>query len=545
MKARSFLLAVALVVVLLLGAAVGLGWAMARQSPLRLADQPLALPRAARFVPRQASLSLHWLVDPARLPAYAQAVAPSAQRRAAREGMQQLRDGAFALAGLDFEAELADWLGPQVSLALLEPGGSTPSMGWVLALASRDDDGARRFLQRFWQTRSLAGTDLQISRYRGIGVISGRGALLGRDPQPLATALIDDDLLLLASGRGVLEQALDSSQLDELHQLGDRELQRQVRQLGQGVALLTASPDALENWFGMPPVLTQRQDLEGLVAALVPERTDLRLDALLRFREPVVERSSAGAPATTLLKGAGGSAAALALLETPSHLLETGTSDPLVQWLGPLLQGRLDRMVSPALTAVAGLDDGPLLWEQLDEGWLLGTRTDHPSDADLDGVLADQGLVRSALPGESGPLTVWTRLQRQRSHGQESLGAELVVAEDRDGDLTWWGNTLQVLQQRREGKALEPRLAQLQALAADGAGVQQLALGDRLSREQLQEWRPWTLIQTVAGRSLLPAVRGIVMAISAEQPVSADSPASANQAGASDTLRLRARLSFG
>jgi hypothetical protein len=54
---------------------------------------------------------------------------------------------------------------------------------------------------------------LQISSYRGIGVISGRGALIGRDPQPLATALIDDDLLLLASGRGVLEQSLDVSQL--------------------------------------------------------------------------------------------------------------------------------------------------------------------------------------------------------------------------------------------------------------------------------------------------------------------------------------------
>ena len=74
--------------------------------------------------------------------------------------------------------------------------------GWVLALTSNDSDGARRFLQRFWQTRSLAGTDLRISSYRGMGVISGRGALQGRQQQPLATALIDDNLLLLASGRG-------------------------------------------------------------------------------------------------------------------------------------------------------------------------------------------------------------------------------------------------------------------------------------------------------------------------------------------------------
>ena len=122
MKARSFLLAVAAAVVVLLTLATGVWWAMAQQSPLRFAQQPLALPRAARFVPRQAALSLHWLVDPGRLPAYAQAVAPTKQRRAARDTVQLLRDGAFALAGLEFSDELADWIGPQVSLSLLDAG---------------------------------------------------------------------------------------------------------------------------------------------------------------------------------------------------------------------------------------------------------------------------------------------------------------------------------------------------------------------------------------------------------------------------------------
>ena len=83
------------------------------------------------------------------------------------------------MAGLQFGLELEPWLGEEVSLTLTDGDSNT---GWVLALTSRDDDGARRFLQRFWQTRSLAGTDLQISSYRGIGVISGQGALVGHEP---------------------------------------------------------------------------------------------------------------------------------------------------------------------------------------------------------------------------------------------------------------------------------------------------------------------------------------------------------------------------
>ena len=551
MKARSFLLAVAAAVVVLLTLATGVWWAMARQSPLRLAQQPLELPRAARFVPRQSALSLHWLVDPGRLPAYAQAVAPTKQRRAAREAVQQLRDGAFALAGLEFSDELADWIGPQVSLSLLDSSAGGDRLGWVLALSSRDQDGAKRFLQRFWQTRSLAGTDLQISRYRGMGVISGRGALLGRDPQPLATALIDDDLLLLASGRGVLEQALDVSQLDDLHQLGDSDLQRRLNQLGDGVALITASPQALGTWLGMPKEVVNHPDLEGLVAALGFQGPDLSVDGMLRFRAPVVKAARpaglAAAP-EALLGSAGGNADALALLSNPGALLETSSQDPQSQWIGPVLSAQLKALAAPALDAIATRTDGPLLWEQQPQGWLLATRAGHPATDQVDAALREQGLVGSALNADRDPLTVWTRLQRQRSHGSESLQAQLAVALAKDGAQEWWGQSLDALQQRRDEKAIQPRLQQLKALAdGENALPQQLALAASLSRDQLQRWRPWTLVQTVAGRSLLQPVQGLAVAVgpAPSSGLSSDNALGRDQAGASDTLRLRALLQMG
>ena len=95
MKARPFLSAVGAVLLSLVLIAAGLLWTMDRHSPLRLAETPLQLPRAARFVPRDADLSLHWLADPARLPSYAQAVAPAADRRSARDGARQWREGGF------------------------------------------------------------------------------------------------------------------------------------------------------------------------------------------------------------------------------------------------------------------------------------------------------------------------------------------------------------------------------------------------------------------------------------------------------------------
>jgi len=539
MKARSFLLAVAAAVLVLLTTALGLWWAMAQQSPLKLVGQPLVLPRAARFVPKDASLSLHWLSDPVRMPAYAQAVAPVSRRRQARDSTRQLRDGAFALAGLDFVGELADWIGPQVSLSLLAPVADAPA-GWVLALTSLDQDGAKRFLQRFWQTRSLAGTDLQISRYRGMGVISGRGALLGREPQPIATALIDDDLLLIASSRGVLEQSLDVSQLDALHQLGDAALEADLKQLGRGAALLTADPVAMAKWLGMPSSISDHDDLVGLVAALEPKGTALNLDAVLRFRQPLGSVGNGVALSQSLMRSAGGSASALALLSDPAGLLSPQSEDPIAQWLAPVLEETLQTLGDEGASAVVGLDAGPLLWEQGKEGWLLGTSSDQPGLEAVDADLQAKGLVRSALPSDGSVLEVWTRLARQRQRGEASLQAQLAVALERESGQDWWGQTLDALTTRQDHSAIEPRLDQLRALQDEGAAplAQQLALATEPSRAQLQKWRPWSLIQSVAGRPLLPAVQELAMAAGPDQEEGV------GQAG-SNRLRLRAQLRFG
>ena len=543
MKGRSFLLALVATAMVLLSLALGVWWAMARQSPLRIVDRPLELSRAARFIPRDAELSLHWLVDPSRIPAYARAVAPVRQREAVSESTRQLRDGAFALAGLDFNDELRDWIGPQVSFAVLDHSRSSADgqggLGWVLALSSQDDDGARRFLQRFWQTRSLAGTDLQISRYRGMGVISGRGALLGRDPQPIATALIDDDLLLLASGRGVLEQALDVSQSDSLNLQGDEILAGDLQSLGSGVAFLTASPAAMQRWLGVPAVIADRGDLTGLVAGLVSHGTDLDLKALARFQDMVIPEADEGSAAEALMAGAGGGTQALALLTAPQDLIHADSRNPLAQWIAPALQRTLDSAAASAAAAIVALDSGPLLLQQSESGWLLGSRAGAPSPEAVSSKLAQDGLVQSTLDADGQSLEVWTRLVRERRHGEDSLTADLAVALDRDADLNWWGETLDALRQRRSGgdpSALRQQLRDLRSLSKTPV-TQQLALAADPSRDGLAKWRPWILLQGLGGRSLSPAVQSLTLVAGPDQ--------TSSQSGDSSSLRLHARLRFG
>jgi hypothetical protein len=530
MNARRFLAVILAVTLLLLGLAGGAWWLVWQRSPLQLQQRALISPRAARFVPRDAALSFYLLSDAEQPLAYARAVAPPRQRRQAAEAVARLRDGAFAAAGLDYTAELAGWLGPETGLWVLADQGGEPG-GWVLALSSRDNDGARRFLQRFWQTRSLAGTELQISSYRGMGVISGRGALLGRQPVPLATALIDDDLVLLASGRGALEQALDVSQIDALNQAADPRLQRRLERLDRGMALLVARPDALNSWLGGAGVLPLPG--EELVAALRPQGRELVLDGWLASGlEPQPEQAPipplAGSDGQALLAALQGEAAQLALLQDPALWPEPW--QPLLQALLGPQTGQDGTPVPAQLLAEAR---GPVLWRQGDQDWLLGSRPDQPAPDALAERLQAQGLAASPLDLEDQPVQVWTRLQassaqRRRAGAPDQLAVTLAAARAEQAGWAWWSDSLQVLAQQQRGRHQPPALIQrLANLALPDASLQWAASGQS-AQDLLRRWSGWRLLAAMAGQDFTETVGSVALAVQPD----------------GDGLRWRARIAY-
>ena len=527
MKARPFLAVVLASLMALLAIAGTAWWWVLAHSPLQLQHHNLSMPLAARFVPRQAPLSLFVFSDGRQLEGYARAVAPSRQRRQAVEAVAALRDGAFAAAGLDYASELAGWLAPETGLALLADRVDAPPSGWLLSLRSRDPEGARRFLQRFWQTRSLAGTDLQVSSYRGMGLISGRGGLVGQSAQPLATALINDDLVLIASGRGVLEQALDVSQIDELNQASSPAFQASLRQLGQGVALISAGPGALQDrlWPGAA----------SLVAAVRPEGASLALEARIELADGVNLGPAAdpdGPGAAALLQAYRGDADSLAVLQAPADWPQQ-------------LQGLLQRVLaveSEAMPArVAAADHGPLLWAQDPLGWQLGSAAHSPDPQQLQDTLRAAGLVEAPLQLQGQTVQVWTRLaaitpaalRKQRGetdpHLQATLlGAHTLPAAGSTDAPVWWAQSLALLsQQLQQRQQPRQRLAQLEALAAPQA-LLRWALAAAPAGDLLQQWQPWQLVSGLAGRPLTDAVQGLALAV---EPGSGE-------------LLLKARLQF-
>ena len=244
MKRRSFFsgLIIAVVALLLLGAG-GFYW-IAAQSPLGLLRQGAeTTPSAAIFVPKQAPAMMSLLVNPDKLEQFRQVVAHPADRRRSRQEITQFKQSLLANTGLEYERDVQPWLGDEITIALTtvdfdrDPvNGNQP--GYLLAIATKDPERSREFLQLFWQKRAISGDDLSFEQYQGVKLIyavvpSGEKAVAATKkaqrkdldaipdslfPVPaLASAVVGDQFVLFANHPKVLRDAITNVQAVDLN----------------------------------------------------------------------------------------------------------------------------------------------------------------------------------------------------------------------------------------------------------------------------------------------------------------------------------------
>jgi hypothetical protein len=323
--------------------------------------------------------------------------------------------------------------------------------------------------------------------------------------------------VLIASGRGVLEQALDVSQIDELNQAASAPLQQSVDRLGRGVAILTARPQAMQQWLGLPePDDADPGVAVELVAGLSPSGQGLQLDAITQLRDGL---PALPVPTQALQQQLQLPVASLALISEPARLLNPAEPDPWGQLVGPLLRDALAQMPGALPALVAGADQGPLLWAQAREGWLLGTTPQQPPLEGLEAALAAEGYSSSPLQSGGLSLQAWTRLESKPVKGNpDQLQAQLAGARSLQNGWAWWGQGLAVLNEQSEGRqAPAQRLDQLEALGTPKAPLQ-WAMDGATAQRLLAGWQPWRLISALSSSSLTPLVDGAALSLEADGP---------------------------
>ncbi len=208
-------------------------------------------PTAAIFIPKLAPIMVSMLVNPDRLEDLAQVVASSKERRKTKDELNQLKTSLLANTSVDYEQDIKPWIGDEVTAAVTSSdrdrdpsNGQQP--GYLLAVATKDAQKSRDFVELLFAKKAIAGANLVIEEYNGVRLLSNSPRL---QPENLSTkaeggfsgGVVGDEFVLFANHPQVLKEAISNVQAPDLNLTTSSQYQQALTQLPErkvGLAFL-------------------------------------------------------------------------------------------------------------------------------------------------------------------------------------------------------------------------------------------------------------------------------------------------------------------
>lgn len=413
MKFRSFLnLVAAIAGVLLLIGTIGFTWIFA-QSPLGLLrGSPLNTPTAAIFVPKQAPVMASLLVNPDRLENLRQLTAKPGERAATRAEFEQFKQGILGNSELNYQRDVQPWLGNEVTAAITtldidRDQANGKEAGYLLALATKDTERSREFLQLFWQKRAIAGTELVFEAYKGTKIIYGK-IEAESVPITVASAVVGSQYVLFANSPKVLRDAINNVQAGELNLENSNQYQTAIAALDRGrIGVVFANLPELAKLSG--------KEIEPTASTAA---ISLGLDRKGLVAETAIVRDAEGSEVSKK------AVEALNYIPTIAPISASGINlDRL--WSGLATESSLAKWVNPSIDRLGkrwnlDLPKDIFSWVKgeyalallPDADWVFVAEKTEGADAaiaQLDELGKAQGISAGTLQVSNQPVSVWTR----------------------------------------------------------------------------------------------------------------------------------------
>jgi hypothetical protein len=568
MKFRSFLYLLIAVVVTLLSVSVGIFYWLASNNPLGVlqgAGKPS--PDAAIFIPRQAPAMVSLLVNPDQLQSFRLAIAPLGERQSAEQELAQIQRNLLAKTGLTYEQDIQPWLGDELTLAVTtadidrdRSNGQQP--GYLLAIATKNPERSREFLQLFWQKRAVAGVDLVFEQASGVKIIYGnsistqgqanssnsnlktQSSSTAQIPKPtLASAVVGDRFVLFANYPKVLRDAINNVQASDLSLNDSSAYQNALKSLpDQQIGLVFANLPELGAWLGetigTPEIADADESrlYESLVVALELDRQGLLAETALltaygqrltptkpALSDPV--HAAQFIPLDSSWMAAGENLEAL-WKQVSTGLTGYNTLQALVNQPLAVLQNRWQ--LDPVNDVFSWVQDEYALGllprsGNAQQDWVFVAKR-SPSMAaaieNLDAIAQKQGLSAGTLTLGEQDLTAWTKLAmkagRSRSKQPQpvSLEADVRGVHTTVGDYEIFATSVDAM--NRALQAADPPLIEtpdfkqaIAALAAKNDGY--LYLDWATTKDLINQKLPILRLLNVAAQPLLDHVRSFTI----------------------------------
>jgi len=481
---------------------------LGRESPLSLLrGDSQTTPAAAMFVPKQAPVMVSMLVNPNHLESFGQVVARGGEQRKLRAQLNDLKTSLLANTGLDYKRDIQPWIGDEITLAVTttdidRDASNGRQTGYLMAIATKNADKSREFLDLLFSKRVIAGTDLVFEQYKGIKLISDNqwsassaqnsklngqhaSSLNGGNPRTrlapeeafqsalvskpktqnsLVGAVVGEYFVLFANHPKVLREAINNVQAPDLSLTTSSQYQQALTLLPQrSIGLTFLNLPSVVAWQGLEPA-AQTYESQIIVLELNPKGL-LAETALLAAPDQEI---SPPAPALSQTVGALKyipAATSLSISGSDLSRLENTDLSQLWQQVSTELSGSgdgaSDRLVNQPLAKLQarwGIDLPKDIFSWVQGEYALGLlpRADQTtpdlifvaekSDAaeqgisHLDVIAQEQGLSITPLPLENQKVSAWTQLTTAPTSSSDSDRALITLKAKVQGVHATVGN---------------------------------------------------------------------------------------------------------
>jgi hypothetical protein len=398
-----------------------------------LASGSQKTPEAAIFVSKQAPLMVSMLVNPENLDKLAQVLASSQERRKTRSELDRLKTSVLANTSLDYDRDVKPWVGDEITVAITtldidrdSQNGQQP--GYLMAVATKDAEKSREFLELLFTKRAIAGTELAIEQYSGV-------KLIGENPRPqlgssgnsaktaLSGAVVGDSFVLFANHPQVLKTAITNVQAPGLNLSSSSKYQQALTQLpAQKIGLAFLNYPSLSSYKELEP---PPQTYESQIVALELNRQGIFAETtLVAAPEKEILPSPPALPQSVKTLQYLPTSVGLAIVGSDLSKLDGSNLQQLWQQVSPALS--VSTLVKQPLAEIQArwglnLQSDVFSWVQGEyalgmlpnNDWIFVVEkspTAVQGISQLDAIASTKGLSITPLPLQAQKTSAWTQL---------------------------------------------------------------------------------------------------------------------------------------
>ncbi|MBD2247570.1 DUF3352 domain-containing protein [Nostoc sp. FACHB-888] len=409
-------------------------------------------PNAAIFVSKLSPAMVSLLANPDRLQALE------------REGeLSQLKTSLFAKSGIDYKEDVQPWLGGEITLAITtldidrdRENGQQP--GYLLALATKQPEKSREFVELLFSKRALGGANLTVEQYKGVKLIYDNSQ---PERDLLAGAVVGEGFVLFANDPKVLRDAINNVQAPDLNLISSPKYQKAIKESPKGaLAVAFLNLPIVAKWQGLE-LPEQTYDSEIISLAFNPKG--------LLAETSFLTSSEIVSPSSPLFKPVGAlqyvpASAGLAI--SGSNLSNLGNSDLAKLWrqATATIYGSEKDVVSRLAKPLAdvqkrwgiNLPEDIFSWvqgeyavallpekEQTTPHWMFVVEKSESVEqgvARLDAIASSNGLSINSLTIDKQKIFAWTELTTATKKSDIKEGASFSIETKVRGLHTTLGN---------------------------------------------------------------------------------------------------------